>query len=483
MKMNFWRGVFWLLFLSQATSVYSQENVLYSHDYHSGINAAGLSPVQPYFNPHPWEINLAAAEVFFQNDYAYVSQQSLLGLRHAEIRSPNRKKNITGENTADVLDFYNDDFGTFHLSTDIYGPSFSFRGKVWEQSFRAGLFTRLRTQSSAVNVDNYLKFGNQSLPEPPEYLLQPLELSLMNWGEAGLNFSTGIFPYSDLHWIVGGNLKYTAGFDALTLRSRSSILLERSVQEVNGTPQKAITASQYEIESSYSTGYDFDAQRYRLQQNGKGMGADFGFAVADWEEDEETYNFKLALNLLDVGSIRFTGQNHFFAGAPIEVLNNPRLENTRFDRPEKIFGFLSKEVYGDEQASYRGTDFTMGLPTALHLNVSKNIAPQQFLDVSWVQRMPVFENSLRRSNTVSLAYTVQKPVLGYGASVSLYEYSDFLVGAYFRAGPLVLGSENFLPLIFKQKKLHAADFYIAVKLYPFWDNDFKRHRRARCNCD
>ena len=99
-----------------------------------------------------------------------------------------------------------------------------------------------------------------------------------------------------------------------------------------------------------------------------------------------------------------------------------------------------------------------------------------------IQRIPVFENSLKRSNIFNVSYTVQKPVVGYGGSVSLYEYRSLQVGAYLRIGPLILGSENLFPLIFKQKRLHSGDFYIAIKLYPFWDNEMKRHRRENCNC-
>ena len=111
------------------------------------------------------------------------------------------------------------------------------------------------------------------------------------------------------------------------------------------------------------------------------------------------------------------------------------------------------------------------------------MAENQYLGFDLIQRIPVFENSLTRSNIFNISYTVQKPVIGYGTSVSLYEYQSLQFGGYLRIGPLILGSENFFPLIFRQKKLHSGDFYIALKLYPFWDNEFKRHRRKDCNCD
>ncbi len=456
---------------------------MFSNDRYSGISSVGISPTQPFLNPNPWDVNLVASDVFVQNDYLYISQQSIFGLKNAEIKSVNHHQNIYGSNTANILDFYNKDLGSYHLSTDILGPSASFRTSIKDFHFTTGFFTRLRTQSSALKVDNYLKYGNQNLPEPNEYILKPLEVNVMNWAEIGLNFSTQIFPNADLRWVLGGNVKYLAGFDAATVKSQSPMKILRTDEIENGESKKTITLSEYEIMAHFATNYNFDSKKYELKQTGSGVALDLGISVIDQDVDAEDYNFKLGFHILDIGKIGFNGQNHFLKGQDIRVVNNPELDNTRFESAEQLFQFFSKQAYGDENASFRGTDFSMGLPTSVHLNFSKNIAPNQYFNIDWIQRAPIFENAIKRSNILNLSYTVQKPVLGYGASVSLYEYRALQLGGYFRIGPLILGSENFLPLIFKQEKLHSSDFYIALKLYPFWDNDLKRHRRAKCYCD
>lgn len=70
----------------------AQNNLTFLNDNYSGINSAVLSPTQPFFNQHPWDINLVSADVFLQNDYAYISKQSLLGLAGTPIESANPKK-------------------------------------------------------------------------------------------------------------------------------------------------------------------------------------------------------------------------------------------------------------------------------------------------------------------------------------------------------------------------------------------------------
>ncbi len=461
----------------------AQENLTFNNDQYSGINSAPVSPTQPFINPTPWDINIISEDVFLQNNYAYISDMNFLAFRNTEIQTVSNRKNIHGYNTSHVQDFYNGDLGTYHFSSDILAPSFSFKTKIKDQEFLLGVFSRLRTQTSAISVDNYLKFGNQSIIEPKEYTLQPLSLNLMNWGEIGLNIGTNIFPYAEQQWIVGANFKYEMGFDALQIKSLDPIILRRYTQTTNGVAKKTIDATNYNIKANLATNYNFDTDKYDFKQKGKGFGLDLEIAFVDRDLDAEDYNFKASFAILDIGKINFEGEQHLFKGNPLKVLNNTNLANTKFNSPQQYFQLLSEEVYDDKNASFRGDSFSMGLPTSLHLNLSKNVREDHYLGFDWIQRTPVFENSLKRSNITNLSYTVQKPVIGYGASVSLYEYQSLQFGGYVRIGPLILGSSNVFPLIFNQKKLHSGDFYIGIKLYPFWDNEMKRHRRANCNCD
>lgn len=298
----------------------------------------------------------------------------------------------------------------------------------------------------------------------------------------GINIGTEIFPYSELQWIIGANFKYEIGFDALNLHSVSPIELTRSETVVNGVSEKTISAENYQINLNYATNYNFESKKYELRKKGGGFGLDFGVAVVDKSSMDEGHNLKASFAINDIGFINFFGENHYFQGPKIVLENNPAFENTKFDSPQQYLQLISKEVYGDPNASLQGTDFTMGLPTSFHANFSKNIGGKQYLGVDWLQRLPIFENSLKRSNILNISYTLQKPTIGFGTSVSLYEYRALQFGAYLRLGPLIMGSENFLPLIFPQKKLHSGDFFIGIKIYPFWDNEMKRHRRKKCNC-
>ena len=103
----------------------AQNNFTFTNDSYSGINATVSSPTQNYFNPNPWDVNMISADLFLDNDYAYISKQSILGLRNASIQTANPKKGITGATQANIFDFYNRENANLVTSMDILGPSFS----------------------------------------------------------------------------------------------------------------------------------------------------------------------------------------------------------------------------------------------------------------------------------------------------------------------------------------------------------------------
>jgi len=467
-------------------NITAQNNLTFLNDNYSGINSAVLSPTQPFLNPNPWDINLFSADVFLQNDYAYISKQSLFGLTGTTIQVANPKKNITGENQADVFDFYNKENANLMFNSDILGPSFSMTAKIKEKKYVFGFFSRLRSQASVLDLDNYLRFGNEMIKQPTSYEMKPFSTIAMNWNEVGLNAATEILPNSDKQWIFGFNLKYEMGLDVANIVSHQDIKLSASEPAIGDNPELMnIYASDYNISVNYITNYNSETKAYDYKQNGSGLGLDLGLTMLDKNPREDEYQSKFSFNILDLGYVNFKqGLNHQFVnGNKIWLQNNPNFEDQLFESPEQYLKLLSKEAYGDENRSFTGNGFKIGLPASINLSYSQRIKENHFVNFNWIQRVPVFENSVKRNNIVNASYSVQKAALGYGVSTSLSEYKNLQFGGYFRIGPLILGSENVFPILFKQKHLHAANFYLAIKLYPFWDNEMKRHRRQKCDCD
>ncbi|WP_313100886.1 DUF5723 family protein [Epilithonimonas sp.] len=465
--------------------VSAQNNLSFLNDTFSGINSAVISPTQPFLSPNPWDANLLSADAFLNNDYAYISSQSVVGLRNATIVTANPNKNISGENQSDVLDFYNKDRANLLFGSDLLGPSLSISARIKERKYVFGIYSRLRTQTSVLGFDNYFRYNNQSISEPAAYSFKPVSGTVMNWGEIGLNFAKSIFPQSEKQWIVGVNVKYEIGLDAANIIGKNLNLISSEPAVTQNTNKRNIYATDYDLSASYITNYNFQSKRYEYKQNGSGIGFDIGIAVIDKDKSEEAYNYKFAVNVLDIGYVNFKkGINHVFRdGNTIWLQNNPVFEDRKFDSPEEFFQTLSTAAYGDANASLQDWSFKIGLPTSINLNYSQRIKEHHYLNFNWIQRIPVFENSVKRNNLVNANYMIQKEAIGFGVSASVSKYRNFNFGGYFRIGPLILGSENAFPLLFNHKHLHAASFYMAIKLYPFWDNEMKRHKRQKCDCE
>lgn len=464
----------------------AQNNFTFSNDRYSGINSVVLSPTQSFLNPNPWDVNLVSADLFLQNDYAYISQQNIFGLPSSKIESANPKKNITGENQPNVFDFYNKENASLIFNSDILGPSFSITTHIKEKKYVFGMFSRLRSQTSFLDLDNYLRFGNEMIPQPMLYEMKPFSTNTMNWNEIGINAATSIFPYSDKQWILGVNLKYEIGLDAANIISHQTLKLTATQPAVGDNPERMnIYASDYNVSANYITNYNSQTKTYDYKQNGSGLGVDIGLTMLDKDLREDEYQSKLSFNILDLGYVNFKkGINHSFVnGNTIWLQNNPNFDDQKFEGPEQYLKLLSKEAYGDENKSFAGYGFKIGLPTSININYSQRVKEHHFINFNWIQRVPVFENPLKRNNILNANYSIQKEAFGYGVSTTLSEYKNIQFGGYVRLGPLILGSENIFPLLFKQKQLHAANIYLAIKLYPFWDNEMKRHRRQKCDCE
>lgn len=455
----------------------AQDAVIFSNDKYSGISSVGFSPTQPFFNPNSWDVNIIAEDIFVQNDYAYISHQSILGLTDANIKSVNLRDRMLGITGPGLQDFYNKDVGRYHFSSDLLGPSVSFSTDINQKKFTFGLFTRVRTQGSAIDVDNYARFNNTNTDAVYRYDFRPFKTNFMNWGEVGVNFATQLFERKEYRLILGGNLKYEIGYDAMNVNSKTTADIRRTVDGTNFSTGGEV--ANYNIEASYATAYDSQTKKYDLKPNGRGLGADVGLTFVKWNYRMEDYDLKMSFNVLDIGYINFKGENHRLNGRPFDFNS---LSGEKIDSPQDLFQTVSQEIYGDPNASLTGTNFSVGLPTSLHVNVSKRVRDNHYVNFDLVQRTPVFENSLKRSNIANFSYSVQKKVLGYGISTSLYEYRDLQFGAYLRVASFIVGSENFFPLFFKQNKLHAADFYIALKIYPFGEKNPDKVRRSNCRC-
>ena len=206
-------------------------------------------------------------------------------------------------------------------------------------------------------------------------------------------FSIGIFAQentkNNLKIDVSGYLDtyYSYDFDASVNKDKQTFLynynkqnsfninialVRASISYENVYAKVSVQSGTY-VEANYATNYNFETDRYEFKQKGKGFGFDFGISFIDRFQEKENYNLKMSLNILDVGRINFTGEKHLFQGQNLTIINNPNLDDVKFESPNQYLQLLSEEVYGNKNASLQGTDFQTRLSYKIFFSLKKSI--------------------------------------------------------------------------------------------------------------
>lgn len=470
------KKVLWLLFfIIQWTS--AQVNIGLKHDRFISTHAVVNNPSASLQNPHPWEVNLLSADVFLQNNYAFISEQSLMGMAQKETLYQNTAadQNSLPKNT---LGYNNKGPFNLFLQTDVLGPAAALKFKIKDQHYAAGFYTRLRTLTSALGIDGqyaYLNFVNQ--PSFTRYL-SALETTAVSLQENAIFVSRSFQNDDAKEWNAGITLKQSNIWDAIIFRSNGTFQLDYD------RPADELTFSDYNFDIFSTTSYDTEEKKYIPQSNGTSYGADLGITYVDYGEydkEDGDYLHKIGLSVTDLGFVNIKGEYHNFMNDPF-TLN----KNYKFSNDKTVSGFyreLSNIVYNNPNSSLVDTSLRVALPTAIHFSYSGNVWDNRYLTLGLTQRVPLANNAFRTPNLLYANFAYGKPAFSYAAQVSLFEYQRLQIGGYLRLGPFFVGSDNVLPFFFNQKKLNSFDFYLGLKIYPFWSDAMSRRYRKDCNCD
>ncbi len=97
------------VFLFCVQLFFSQINIGVKNDGFVFTNAVVNNPSAFLQNSNPWEVNLVSADVFVNNNYSFISQQSLLGLSGADNLVVNSGSNQSDlpKNTIGFSDYKN----------------------------------------------------------------------------------------------------------------------------------------------------------------------------------------------------------------------------------------------------------------------------------------------------------------------------------------------------------------------------------------
>lgn len=475
---------------------FAQVSIGVKNDNFISTNAITNNPSVFLQNPNPWEINFFSADVFLQNNYSFISQQSLLGLTGKDVKLHINHTSNFNNLPKNTIGFAGDSKFKEYLQTDILGPSLAFKFKIKEQEFAAGFYTRLRAFGGSLNVNseygypNFLKLSEMAVKNYTGNLTQllidlnsisrsykPFSIQFATIEENSFFISKSFPLDSNSEYLGGITFKKSTVWDALFLNNKEN--LEIDIDYSNLKP----VLNNFNFEIFATTSYDASNKNYNPKNKGSSLGIDIGGMYIDYDEynkEDGEYLQKVAFSVTDLGFINLEGEKHVFQN---KFNFDP---NFNFTNSSNIYDYarqISKLIYNNPNSSLESTSIRVALPTAIHLSYSGNLTKSRYLTLGLTQRIPLSKNAFKTANIMYANFAKNKSNFTYAAQVSVFEYNMLQLGGYLRWGPFFVGSDNVLPIFFTQKKLNSFDFYFGLKIYPFWSDAMKRRANKDCNCD
>ncbi|MBK7869607.1 MAG: hypothetical protein IPJ74_02460 [Saprospiraceae bacterium] len=444
-------------------SLHSQEQLGIRTSNYGGVNSLLLNPANSHTTPFVWDANLLEFGQFFDNNYAFIENFRLLDLLQnpdgVELRPLLRDANKQPSPKTIVIDFYSDEQKKYATTnTQILGPSLLFR---LNEDNVIGFFTRARVAVDARDVPpslGYYEYNRQPFEEP--FLVEPTYGNALTWTEIGLNYARRAYnDYGEMSF--GASLKFLQGYEAIYLRNNSNFdLTQLRENRLRGTS----VDFNYGFASS-----GLDAEDWKLQRNGLGIGLDLGFVFSFSEEEGVPYRWKIGASVLDLGTIRFNraAQKHEVRTNNVQEINlNVYNQFSEVADLDSILRVFSDQLLNDPAASLQATSFAMWLPTALSVQADVNVLPSFFVNATIVQGIPVSKIAMRRSSIAAITPRFEKRWFELAMPISILDWRQLRAGVAARLGFLWFGTEDFKS-VFQKSEFNSTDFYMAIKINPF----------------
>ena len=442
------------------TTIHSQSYVGFLSDNYSGIHGIIRNPASIVDSRFKTDINLVGVSVLLGND--------LYGLSFSDFSD--------FEDLDDDSAFLPNEEVNFFGNVDVLGPSFMFN---ITPKHAIGLFTRARMFFN-INDINAEIFNAviDGFDEDQDLTVgqTSLFLTATAWAEFGLTYA-GVVLDKEQHFLKAGlSLKYLQGFGN-SYASATNLSLDYDADILNPDASDGIITTTGEV--VYGASQD-EFDDFEAISNSTGFSADLGviyewrpnykdYLLKDkegktfWDKSSNKYKLQVGLSLTDLGSLDFEG------GISERYNLNRTVSQDDFDNQDgDIDDILS--LY---QLSDTGDEVSTKLPTALHITTDWNINQKFYVNLN--ADLPVTSRSEanvnRLTTLVSLTPRFERKWFTFQLPLSYLEYSGFMMGAGFRAGPLYLGSGSIISMLISDES-ESVDAYFGLKI-PIYQRKLK----------
>ncbi len=435
------------------------------------MNGLTLNPANGTALPYSWDANIIAIGAFFDNNYGYIGNTSVMGLlkHQGEFVATT---DLDGETEipagALVLD-YKRGQRKYYAQTNIHimGPSFLFN---LNQQHSMGIITAMRVSGGTRALPRALGFYEfDEYIKEQEIVVPKFKLAGAAWTEIGLHYG-----YNNHYGMSYGiNVKYLMGHEGFYFNNFTPTGV---IKHNNNEIDFLATNAQFGLTNTYTENTSFNG----LPRNGSGLGMDLGFTYTlEGDSNGDGYQLKIGASILDLGYLSFkkNTENHRVNGLESFSLDLDDYQSA--EDYEVLIEMLEQDIFEGIGTSEIAPGFSLALPTALSLQADYSFTPSVFINATLVQGIPLGKNRIARTDVFALTPRFEHRWFGAMLPINVINYDQIHVGMSLRLAYLTIGSENLMSLFGSSSEFTGTDIYLALKVNPFRINREKKSKGWR----
>ena len=429
----------------------SQERIGISSDPSSGVYGLFLNPAFSSRYSMDYHINLFSFHLFAETDYGKVTNANLFSLLSNidNIDVISRRDQINENNSNKQLIFDTDGGRkSVAVSTSILWPS-----AIWKKSEkeRIGFFLHTRGMFSSYRIPEQLGYYEAAEVRDSLVTIGKFGAVAGSWTDLGLHYSKMLDKDSYESSAIGINAKLVLPHESGKFKSTREV--EYSRLRDTFSAEGLVTESGYNFFQSGSTSY---SPRF----NGIGLSADIGYHYSNTD-------YSYGVSLLDFGFMAISGNAETY-----NIISDTTIyfDGSTIIDPNDITEIINEvDDQLEPQVSRvveQGGSFMLGQPTAISIQYARPFSKNIFISANLIQRFPIFKNSIRRVNSLSVVPTYQSGLWHVATPVTLQNYEKVRVGAAIKYWFFYMGSDNITSL-FGSSDFTGTDIYFGFQWYPF----------------
>lgn len=412
---------------------------------YGGVSSVFANPANIADSRHRW-------------DFSLFNISTAIGNNNASFRLKDLGRTLDADSIKNKVFSENAGSSSGMVSTVVQGPSVFFN---LNKKSAIALTTRARVMSNVVDIDG--KLAKQIIDDTENDTGFPYTIASANkmvvnanaWTEFGLSYAREIVS-KGTHYLKGGvSVKYLAGAANTSIHIDN---LNATINEDLLASDAYLTNSRGAIGLNYGgvSTSDFEVEDL-LEFESKGFGADVGF-VYEYRPDASLagqrnlnkYKWKVALSLLDLGSIKYNRDLSRSGGYTINISPSQRfylsaLANADVDDYKDTLNKYPQ--FFTPNASLSTSSYSVALPGTVQLNVDYHVKKGLYVNVGTQLALTNTSSNANNSqyySAVTVTPRIENKHFGVYVPLAYNALTQFTAGAAFRLGPLYIGSGSIL---------------------------------------